>query len=108
MFSIFGYLSLSQVIVYLAAGKPDDEWLGPVLGSALAILAAVAILGWIMAAAIYLISGGRSFHHLDAVVLSLAFLGLPALLWIENGNGILMALARLPIMNLAQVAGAAA
>jgi O-antigen/teichoic acid export membrane protein len=108
MFSTFGYLSLSQVIIFLAAGKKKEEWLGSTLGSLLAILSVVAIVGWLIAAILFAASGGRAFHNLDVRVLLAAFAALPFMLWIENGNGILMSLGKLHVLNSAQVAGGTA
>jgi O-antigen/teichoic acid export membrane protein len=106
LFSTFGHLSLSQVIIYLVAGKPAGEWLAPVLGSMLAIIGVIVFLGWLIAAVLYFTTGGRMFHNLDASVLILAFAALPTLIWIEEGYGFLIALDRLPLANVAQVTGA--
>jgi len=108
MFATFGYLSLGQVIIHVAAAKERREWLTSFLGSLVAILALMAVIGWVIAAVLYVATGGQAFHHLDPLLLLLAFAGLPFLLWIENGNGALMALGKLPVMNLAQTIGATA
>ncbi|MDQ3280746.1 MAG: oligosaccharide flippase family protein [Acidobacteriota bacterium] len=108
MFATFGTLSISQVIIYLAAGKPQDGWLPQVLGSALAIAGAVTVIAAAVAALLYAGSDGRLFRHLDASVLAIAFLALPFMIWIENGNSILMASGRLTAMNASQVIGATA
>ncbi|HUR80226.1 MAG TPA: oligosaccharide flippase family protein [Thermoanaerobaculia bacterium] len=108
MFSTFGFLSLSQVVVFLAAGKEPDAWLPRVLGSMIAIAVTVALLGSILAAALYFATGGKLFHHIPAMTLLIAFVAFPFMLWIENGNGVLMALGKLPVLNGAQVAGGTA
>jgi len=107
-FSTLGYLSLSQVIVYLATGKDHEEWLPGVVGSLLAILGTVAIASWILVITLYFGTGGAAFKNLSGITLLCAFAGLPFLLWIENGNGILMAMGRLHVLNIAQVTGAVA
>jgi O-antigen/teichoic acid export membrane protein len=107
-FSTFGYLSLSQVVVYLAAGKPANEWLPRITGTLLTILGSIALLGWTLAAALYAWHSASVFKNIPPVVLLTAFAGLPFLLWIENGNGVLMALGKLHVLNSAQVAGATA
>ncbi len=108
MFSTFGFLSLSQVVVFLAAGKQPDEWLPRVLGSMAAIVGTVAFLGAVLAAVLYFATGGKLFHHIPAMTLLIAFVAFPFMLWIENGNGVLMALGKLPVLNGAQVAGGTA
>jgi len=107
-FSTIGYLSLSQVVIFIATGKQKDEWLPKVFGTLLAILGTIAVLGWLTVAGMYLFSGGHIFHNLSPVVLFVSFIGLPAALWIENGNGTLMALNKLHVLNIGQMAGATA
>jgi O-antigen/teichoic acid export membrane protein len=104
-FSTLGYLSLSQVIVYLATGKKHEDWLPAIVGSLITILGTVAVLSWVIVVSLYLVSGGAAFKNLSGMHLLVAFAALPFLLWIENGNGILMAMGRLHVLNLAQVAG---
>jgi O-antigen/teichoic acid export membrane protein/glycosyltransferase involved in cell wall biosynthesis len=107
-FATIGYLSLNQVVVFIAAGKSPDEWLPRIVGSLLTILAAVAVIGWTIAGALYAWRGSAFFRNLSVPVLLAAFAALPFLLWVENGNGILMALGKLHVLNLAQVLGATA
>ncbi|MEA2163620.1 MAG: hypothetical protein QOK37_1747 [Thermoanaerobaculia bacterium] len=107
LFATFGHLSLGQVIIHVATTRQDD-WLPEFVGSAIAILVAVAITGYFVIVIGYVATGGRMFNHLTPTVLAVAFLSLPFMLWIENGNGILMSIGRLPVMNLAQATGATA
>lgn len=107
-FFTMGYLSLSQVVVFLATGKPQEEWLPRMLGSLLAIVAVISVAGWAVALAAYAFSGGRFFHHLSPAVLIVALAALPLMLWVEYGNGILMAIGKLHVLNVGQVAGATA
>jgi O-antigen/teichoic acid export membrane protein len=107
-FSTLGYLSLSQVIIFMATRKNPDEWLPRVVGTLVTILGIIAILGWIVAAGLYLWNGGALFRNISPAVFFATFAALPFLLWIENGNGILMALGKLHVLNIAQVSGATA
>jgi O-antigen/teichoic acid export membrane protein len=107
-FSTIGYLSLSQVIVFMATGKKEEEWLPRVVGTLLMLLAMIALLGWLVAVGIFFWHGGTLFRNLSPVVLVATFCALPFLLWVENGNGILMAIGKLHVLNIAQVSGATA
>src|ERR1017187_8589915 len=49
-----GHLSLGQVAIHRAAGKPVPEWLGTTLAALLAMTASVVVIGWAVAAVIYL------------------------------------------------------
>ncbi|HVE71212.1 MAG TPA: oligosaccharide flippase family protein [Thermoanaerobaculia bacterium] len=110
MFSTLGHLSLGQVIIHIAtrSGGEGDAWLPRVMGSALAVMGVVTIAGWSICAGLYVASRGETFQHIPAAVLAIAMLSLPLMMWIENGNGILLAADRLPVMNLAQAVGATA
>ena len=108
MFSTFGFLSLSQVVVFLATGKEAEEWLPGLVGSMTAILGTVAAAGVLLATLLYFGTDGRMFNHIPAVTLLVAFVAFPFMLWIENGNGVLMALGKLHVLNGAQVAGGTA
>ena len=106
LFSTVAQLSLGQVALYVAAGKPPAQWLAPLVGTLLAIAGGATAIGWSVAAAMYALSHGAVFHRLDGTVFVLAFLCLPAFLWIDIGHGVLMALGRLRVMNAAVAAGA--
>jgi O-antigen/teichoic acid export membrane protein len=105
LFSTVGHLSLGQVIVHIATRAGADTWLPRVLGSALAVMTTVTLAGWVIAAALYAATGGELFQHIAPGVLVAAMAALPLMIWLENGNGILLSLDRLPVMNVAQVAG---
>jgi O-antigen/teichoic acid export membrane protein len=106
LFSSVGNLSLSQVVVYLASGKPRESWLGPLTASALSIVTSLAVIGWVVVALLFAVSGGRMFPNLDALTLCVAFTLLPFMLWIEVGNNLLLSMGRLKVMNLSQMIGA--
>src|SRR6266851_8991549 len=86
MFSTFGFLSLSQIVIFLAAGRNPEEWLPRVLGGLVRILAIVAVLGIAVAAALYAYGDGRIFNNIPPFTLLIAFCAFPFMLWIENGN----------------------
>jgi O-antigen/teichoic acid export membrane protein len=108
LFVTFGHFSLSNVIIYLLGGEQRERLLPVVTGSVLALVAATTLLGWSIAAAMHVFTHGRLFQHIDAPVLAIAFAGLPFLLWMENGNSLLIVLGDLKRLNLAQFAGTTA
>jgi O-antigen/teichoic acid export membrane protein len=69
------------------------------------LTALTTLLGWAIAAAMVLITHGRIFHNIAPPVLAIAFAGLPFLLWMENGNSLLIVLGDLKRLNVAQAAG---
>src|ERR1051326_4494675 len=101
LFVTFGHFSLSNVIIYLLGGEQRERLLPVVTGSVLALVAATTLLGWSIAAAMHVFTHGRLFQHIDAPVLAIAFAGLPFLLWMENGNSLLIVLGDLKRLNLA-------
>src|SRR6266508_1338874 len=105
LFVTFGHFSLANVIVYLLGGQERARLLPVVTGSAMALTAAMTLLGWTIAAAMYLLTAGRIFQHIAPAVLIIAFAGLPFLLWLENGNSLLIVLGDLKRLNFAQAAG---
>lgn len=105
MFSTFGFLSLSQVVIFLATGKQSEAWLPDVLGGLVRILLIMAIAGLAVAGGLYFYDGDRIFNHIPPVTFLIAFCAFPFMLWIENGNGVLMALGKLHVLNIAQVIG---
>jgi len=105
MFSTFGHLSLASVIVYLLGRQERDRNLPAVAGSVMAITAATTLLGWTIVLLMDVFSGGRIFQNIPAAALVVAFAGLPLLLWMENGNSLLIVLGDLKRVNLAQFAG---
>jgi len=108
LFVTFGHLSLSYVIVYVLGDRDHAEALPAVAGSVLAITAATALLGWTIAAAMYAATGGGAFEHIPVAALLVAFAGFPLLLWIENGNSLLVVMGDLKRLSLAQFAGTTA
>src|SRR5213593_625170 len=105
LFVTFGHLSLGPVIVYLLGPGERESALPVVAGSVLIITAAITLLGWAIAFAMNAVTGGEFFHHLPAPVLVIAFLGLPLLLWMDNGNSLLIVVGDLKRLNVAQIVG---
>jgi O-antigen/teichoic acid export membrane protein len=105
LFVTFGHFSLSNVIIYLLGGEDRARLLPVVTGSVMAVTAATALLGWAIAAAMYVVTHGRIFQHIAPPVLAIAFAGLPLLLWMENGNSLLIVLGDLKRLNVAQASG---
>src|ERR1051326_4049591 len=108
LFVTFGHFSLSNVIIYLLGGEDRERLLPAVTGSVLTLTALTTLAGWIIAAVMYLVTHGRIFQPLPPLVLVIAFAGLPFLLWMENGNSLLIVLGDLKRLNLAQFAGTTA
>lgn len=108
LLGILGNLSLSQVILYVAAGRAEEEWLPRVVGSSLLIAAAASILIVGGGAVAFVATNGRAFRHLDETTLLLAALAVPLLIWVENGNSLLISLGKLNVMNASQISGATA
>ena len=105
LFVTFGHFSLSNVIIYLLGGEDRERLLPAVTGSVLTLTALTTLAGWLIAAVMYLVTHGRIFQHLPPLVLVIAFIGLPFLLWMENGNSLLIVLGDLKRLNFAQAAG---
>src|SRR5262249_11853826 len=105
LFSTCGHLSLAHVVIYLAGGRERARRLPVVTGSALALTGTLALVGWAVAAGLYLLTAGRLFHHLELPVLLIAFAGLPLALWIETRNSLLALLGDLRRLNVAQALG---
>jgi antigen flippase len=106
LFATFGSLSLGQVIIHHVAGRPSEEWLGDVVGSALAVTAGAAVIGWCVLAALYVATGGRVFGNLPSHVLLMIFVALPFLIWSDTGRYLLTAMGAISVANWAQVLGA--
>lgn len=107
-FASLGYLSMAQPLFRRVSGKAPREWLPDALGALLAIVGVVTLLGWGIAAAGFWATGGDLYRRLSPGVLVAAFAALPFMLWGENGNSILLAMGKLRVLNLAQVAAGTA
>ena len=101
-----GSLSLGQVAIHHAAGRAPGEWAADVAGTCLAVALAVTLLTWALAAGGFAATRGGAFDHLNPVLLTLAFAGLPFLIVAETDRFILNAMGLLAAANRAQVVGA--
>jgi O-antigen/teichoic acid export membrane protein len=108
LFVTFGHLSLQHVIVYLLGPADRERNLPLVAGSVMAVTAGMALAGWGVAATLGLVTRSAAFEHIPISALLVAFAGLPLLLWMENGNSLLIVLGDLRRLNLAQIAGTTA
>lgn len=108
LFVTFGHFSLQHVIVYLLGPSDRERNLPLVAGSVMAVTAGMAVAGWGVAAMLGLVTRGAAFEHIPISALLVAFAGLPLLLWMENGNSLLIVLGDLRRLNLAQIAGTTA
>lgn len=105
LFSTIGYLSLGQVALHSAGRGRDPSWLARQLGSLGLVTLVVSVIGWVVAAVSYAVTGGELYGGLAVGVLSLGMLALPLLVWEQYGSSLLMAVDRLPVYNRAQVIG---
>src|ERR1044071_1991112 len=65
LFVTFGHFSLSSVIIYLLSGEDRARLLPVVTGSVMTLVAATTLVGWTIAAAMYAVTHGRMFQHID-------------------------------------------
>ena len=105
LFVTFGHLSLSNVVIYLASRAERPRSLRDLTGSLLAITVMVTLVSWTVAVAIFVLTRGRAAQHVSPWLLVIAFAALPFLLWLENGNSLLVAIGDLRWLNLAQFSG---
>ncbi|MGI8547664.1 MAG: oligosaccharide flippase family protein [Gemmatimonadaceae bacterium] len=107
LFATLGTLSLGQVVVHQVAGRPHEDWLEEITGTALAITVGVTLCGWLLVAVLYHATGGELFGHLPPMLLALAFLSLPLALWADTARYVVTALDAIRVANWAQIVSAA-
>jgi O-antigen/teichoic acid export membrane protein len=61
------------------------------------------VLGWVVAATAFVVTGGELFTNLSAGIVALAFVALPFQLWQENNNSLLLAQGKLGVLNRIQI-----
>lgn len=105
MFSTLGYLSLGQVALHRMANDAQRRCFGPLLGSLLMLAGLLTLLGWGVAAAMYVTFPDGAFKGLPGWALLVGFLALPFLIWEQYGSSLLMGLERLRIYNVFQIVG---
>ena len=105
LFVTFSDLSLGQVALHHAADHRDRNWLANVFGSLLLFCGLFALLGWLTAYALYLVTNGVLFDNLSPLFLLIGFIGLPLVIWDRYGSALLTALDQVPKYNWAQFIG---
>ena len=108
LFSTLGYLSLGQVAIHRAAGRPEEDWLGTTLAALLLMTGIVTLGGWLAAGVLYAASAGNAYGEVPAYALVLGFVTLPFLVWEQYGSSLLTAVGRISVYNRAQIAGRSA
>ncbi len=101
----FGSLTLGQVALHRLSTDARRERYGAVLGSLVAVTLVVTLLSWSVAVAVKLFWTRGPLADFSSVVVAVAFLSLPFLLWEQYGGSLLVALERLGITNRYQVLG---
>jgi O-antigen/teichoic acid export membrane protein len=105
LFTTAAHLSLPNVLMFFTAGRRKEEWLPAMVGTLLALVAAVTLISWIVALSLAAWPSAHVFGRLPGHVVLVAFAALPFLLGLENGNSLLIALGKLRGLNLALIAG---
>lgn len=103
--TVFGSLSLGQVVIHYVAGKPREAWLRETAGTLGALLSCVVVVAWLAVWSAYVATDGYLFQNLGVGVLTVGFAALPFLLAIDANRYVLNALDALSTANWAQVAG---
>ena len=106
LFASFAGLSMAQVILFIATGREESEWLPKTLGTVLAIIATMTLVGWAVAFAGANVQGGVMFRHLSGPVLITAFAVLPLMMWNESALSFFVATGLIDRLNLWQVVAA--
>lgn len=101
---ICSFLSLNVVVMHEASSGRDESWTGRVCGTLLAAMAVMTLMSWLAALALY---GTRPqwFGSIQPVVLAIALISVPLLIWEQYGNAILLSIGRLDVYNGAVVGG---
>jgi O-antigen/teichoic acid export membrane protein len=105
LLATIGYLSLGQVAIHRAAAKPVSEWLGTTLAALLTMTAIVSLIGWAVAAVIYLVSSGNAYGKMPVYALVLGLATLPFLVWEQYGSSLLTAVGKISFYNRAEIIG---
>jgi O-antigen/teichoic acid export membrane protein len=105
LFATIGYLSLGQVAIHRAAGRPVADWLGTTLAALFVMTGAVSVVAWIVAGGMYAATGGEAFGGAPGYAIALGFAALPFLVWEQYGSQLLSAVDRISVYNRAEMAG---
>lgn len=104
LFSSVGYLSLGQVCLHRAGIDRDLAWVGEAVASMMVITVGVSLIGWLVAAGMWLWGGSTLFAGSNFVMMAIAFTGLPFLIWEQYNSALLTVVGRLSLYNLNQFA----
>ena len=102
LFYICGFFSLNLVAMHEAAQGFQRETLGRLLANLSAIAVTMTVLGWLVAAILYLVHP-QMFGSIRLSVLTIAFLALPFFIWEQYGNALLICVGRIDVYNRASV-----
>jgi O-antigen/teichoic acid export membrane protein len=91
--------------IHHATTRRGEAWLGPVLGSLLAIASTITVVSWILVAALYLATGGVFFARVPVALIAIAFCSLPLMVWDQYHSALLLALDKVTLYNRAQIVG---
>ncbi|HKS22194.1 MAG TPA: lipopolysaccharide biosynthesis protein [Thermoanaerobaculia bacterium] len=105
LFATLGSLSLGQVAVHRATVRRGEAWLGDTMGTLLLFDVIVTAGCWIVAAAIYAVTNGRTFGRIPPSALAVGLLIVPFLVWELYGGNLLTATGKIETYNRAQVIG---
>jgi O-antigen/teichoic acid export membrane protein len=103
--STLGYLSLGQVAIHRASRATDQTWLGPVLGSILAVAGVASLTLVLISGAVFVVARDSFLKGIPVAAFVVGLAILPAMLWEQIGSALLMAVNRLDIYNRAQLVG---
>jgi O-antigen/teichoic acid export membrane protein len=106
LFSTFAACSISSAIYYLAAGRPEHEWLAKTFGAVVAITTVATLVAWVAAGGTAAASGLAAFKNIPIAILVLSFSFLPLMMWNESANALFIASGRLDRLNMFQVIAA--
>jgi len=105
LFATLGSLSLGQVAIHRATVRRGEAWLGDTMGTLLVFDLVVTAGCWIVAAAIYAVTHGRTFGSIPPSALAVGLLIVPFFVWELYGGNLLTATGKIEIYNRAQVVG---
>ena len=105
VFYLCSYASLNFVAMHHASSSAGDRgWLPATMGTLLVFAGGMSVVGWIVAAGLWLWSGGSVYGAIPLPVLVIALLTVPFLILEQYANGLLLGIGRLDVYNRALVA----
>lgn len=105
IFGILFSLSLGQVALHRMTHERENIQAGRIFGC-LAFMAIIfSITGWATVSTLYIFNNKEILKGLAGPVITLAFIGLPFMIWEQYGSSLLIALGKVHTYNLYQVLG---